>query len=125
MAGKKRQKQLFCFPVWILRVALLLACSDGFCQNWGKNKAKMATSPRKICKTVRRLGGCQECELESRCLWSEFQSSQSVCFLALKYFLFLPPWFTGNWGGSFLLLFCNVSLPTSETENNCCDRHVP
>lgn len=46
----------------------------------------MATSLRKICKIVRKLGGCGECELESRCLWSEFQSSQSVCFLALKYF---------------------------------------
>lgn len=77
----------------------------GIARTWGKNKAKMATSLRKICKIVRRLGGCGECELESRCLWSEFQSSQSVCFLALKYFLFLPPWFTGSWGGSFLLLF--------------------
>lgn len=85
----------------------------------------MATSLRKICKIVRRLGGCGECEFGSRCLWSEFQSSQSVCFLALKYFLFLPPWFTGSWGGWILLLFWNVSLPTSERENNCSDRRVP
>lgn len=125
MAEKKRQHSFSVFRFGFCEWLCCLACRDGYCQNLGKNKAKMATSLRKICKTVRRLGGCGECELESRCLWSEFQSSQSVCFLALKYFLCLPPWFTGSWGGSFLLLFWNVSLPTSETESSCCDRHVP
>lgn len=125
VVGKKRQNSFSLFRFGSCSWFCCLVCSDGHCQNLGKNKAKMATSLRKICEIARRLGGCGECELESRCLWSEFQSSQSVCFLALKYFLFLPPWFTGSWGGSFLLLFWNVSLPTSETENNCCDRHVP
>lgn len=81
-----------------------LPAAMGFARTPGKTKAKMATSPRKICKIVARLGG-RGCELESRCLRSELPSLQSVCFLALKYFLFLPPWFTESRGGSFLLLF--------------------
>lgn len=113
--GKENSFSCFRFGScwWLCR----FACSDGYCQNTGKNKAKMAPPPRKICTIVGRLGGSGERELGSRCLWSEPQSLQSVCFLALKYFFFLPPCFTESWGGSFLLLFWNVSLPTSGTEN--------
>lgn len=101
--GKENSFSCFRFGScwWLCR----FACSDGYCQNSGKNKAKMASSPRKICTIVGRLGGSGERELGSRCLWSEPQSLQSVCFLALKYFFFLPPCFTESWGGSFLLLF--------------------